>query len=492
MTPPSSSFRLLEATLHEEGVSQNEALARYLPWQRFVADEKSLGDALREFAPGEAPTFLVFVDGAEKRCGVSFIDDVFRFVLAGIGAKVEWVNLSDVLEIPPQDIHASVEVLPPVNRILSASSASRVVVLGSGSLTDLVKHALHEAGDVRPFLVVPTALTVTAFTSAFAVLEEAGAKRTRVSRPVTACLWYSEVLAGAPAAMSRAGYGDLLARFVAYGDWYLSHELRMAENYDERAYRLMEPFAPLLEGSASGFATERQAHETIEMVSAALSMAGIAMSVSGETTPLSGYEHVISHALDFLRLTSGRPLVLHGEQVALATLSSAMSFDLLLELPELDVSKFRVLPEQRVRKMIAGFLEQSPVFGQAELTLSETERKERRASLQGTLDVACTHFTQEYLKKHDKWIAFQGDVPDFIARWPAIRSRLRSFTMPAARVETLLAAAKLPSIPEDLSPAATAMEYRWAMRFSPFVRARMSLGDFIFWMGEDPAHFAAV
>jgi hypothetical protein len=30
------------------------------------------------------------------------------------------------------------------------------------------------------------------------------------------------------------------------------------------------------------------------------------------------------------------------------------------------------------------------------------------------------------------------------------------------------------------------------VRFSPFVRGRMSLGDFLFWIGEDPAHFAAI
>jgi glycerol-1-phosphate dehydrogenase [NAD(P)+] len=434
----------------------------------------------------------VFVDGAAKRCGSSNVDDVFRCVLEGARASAQWIDLSKMLNLAPGDIHASVDVVSQLRNTLAASDASVVCVLGSGSVTDIVKHALFENKDDRPFLVVPTALTVTAFTSAFAVLEESGAKRTRISRPVTGCLWYAEVLAQAPAAMSRAGYGDLLARFVAYGDWYLSYELGMAENYNEGAYRLMEPFAHALKSSASDFASSQQTPASVERVSAALAMAGIAMSVSGETTPLSGYEHVISHALDFLRLTSGRPLVLHGEQVALATLSSAVSFDVLMEIDQLDSSKFRFLPEQRIRKMISAFLEQSPLFGLGELTLTETDRATLRVELQRSVDAACVLFTEEYLKKHAKWLAFQSQLPAFLQRWPEIRAQIRKLTLPAREMELLVAAAKLPLIPEDLNPPATAMEYRWALRFSPFVRGRMSLGDFIFWIGEDPALFAAV
>jgi glycerol-1-phosphate dehydrogenase [NAD(P)+] len=490
------SFRLLEDTLRLEGVLTNPRWAPFVPWQAFVSSEKELGDAFLSFLDARAGggrSAIVFVDGVPKACGVSLVDVVFRFVLESAGVEVQWVNVSDVLDVVPEKIHASVDALPKLRNVLRASSACAVVVIGSGTLTDLVKHALHEEGDLRAFLVAPTALTVTAFTSAFAVLEEAGAKRTRVSRPVSGCLWHASVLAQAPASMSRAGYGDLLARFVAYGDWYLSHELGMAENYDERAYRLMEPFAPLLKGAASAFGAEEQSHLAVEMVGAALSMAGIAMSVSGETTPLSGYEHVISHALDFLRLSSGRPLAFHGEQVALATLTSAVSFDLLCATESLDPKRFRVLDEARAAKMIAAFVDQAPVFGRAEVEMSDAERAARRALLAEPLARATELFMRDYAQKAAKWAALQGGaMAGVVERWPAIRARLRELTLPASEMESLLIAARLPLIPEDLSQHTTAMEYRWAVRFSPFVRGRMSLGDFLFWIGEDPAHFAAI
>lgn len=494
------SFQVLESTLRSEGIFDKEELASSVPWQAFVPEERDFQKALENFLAKCGPSgmtpsevsFLVFVDGTFKKCGVSSADVVFRFVLDGLAARSEWVNVSEVMNLSPKDFHASVEVIPKVRKALERSREHVVVVLGSGSLTDVVKHALFEQKDERPFLVVPTALTVTAFTSSFAVLEEAGAKRTRVSRHVTGCVWYSPVLAQAPIAMSRAGYGDLLARFVAYGDWYLSHELGMAENYNERAYRMMEPFASLLKTAAPAFAHDTLPAQQVEMVSAALSMAGIAMSLSGETTPLSGYEHVVSHALDFLRLTSKRTLVLHGEQVALASLSSAVSFDWLLSQDTFDPERFRVIPANRVQRAVKGFLEQAPLYGESELTLSETERKQKRTELESHLALALEQFTKEATQKQEKWAAFQANWPAFVARWPQVKARLRGFTLPAEEMEALLVAAKLPCIPEETSPTTTALEYRWALRFTPFVRARVSLGDFLYWIGEDPALVAAI
>ncbi|RXL92760.1 iron-containing alcohol dehydrogenase, partial [Citrobacter sp. AAK_AS5] len=83
----------------------------------------------------------------------------------------------------------------------------------------------------------PTALTVPAVTSAFAVIDFHGAKRTLQARPVSAAFWVRPFLDCAPPRMSRAGYGDLLARFVAYGDWFLGYRLGVMARYDESAFR---------------------------------------------------------------------------------------------------------------------------------------------------------------------------------------------------------------------------------------------------------------
>ena len=77
------------------------------------------------------------------------------------------------------------------------------------------------------------------------------------SRPVSAAFWARPFLECAPPGMSRAGFGDLLARFVAYGDWLLGYRLGVMERYDESAFRLMEPFAVGIRLEGPPFTAER-------------------------------------------------------------------------------------------------------------------------------------------------------------------------------------------------------------------------------------------
>ena len=48
-----------------------------------------------------------------------------------------------------------------------------------------------------------------------------------------------ETLASAPPAMTRAGLGDCVARFISYGDWYLAHQLGLVDRYSETPLALM-------------------------------------------------------------------------------------------------------------------------------------------------------------------------------------------------------------------------------------------------------------
>jgi glycerol-1-phosphate dehydrogenase [NAD(P)+] len=454
--------------------------------------ERSLVQALGPASQGQ---ILLITDGVSKRsgCGELSADDLILEILSKQRYTVRHISLDVVFGCHPHHVHASVDSVSQLARYLSEFPPSAVLALGSGSLTDVVKHTLFDLKwEKIPFVVVPTALTVTAFTSHFSVLEDAGAKRTRISRRVDTCLWFAPVLSSAPIEMTRAGYGDLLARFVAYGDWYLAWRFGVADRYDELAFHLMEPFTTALKKSACDMRNWPVNPSAIEDLSAILAMAGIAMSVSGETTPLSGYEHTISHALDYLRLTSGRALCWHGEQVALASLSSAESYDQLLSLEILSLADQRPQSEEHVRRTIQRLLLTAPYFGPAEQVLTPEERKKGLEPLQESLQRATEIFTSDYLKKHRKWVDAQSRRQELAENWPEIRAHLRTLVMTADEMRSLLTEAGLPVIPEELSQPTTALEYRWAVRFSPFVRARASLADIIFWLGEDPAQWAIV
>lgn len=480
-------------TLAAEGIRQDTAEARYVPLQAYCASLAELAGQMHKLSlsPGwQGRHISVFVDGVSKKSteGRSGqIDAAFQEILKGINLTFDWIDLSVLLDIPSADIHSSDKHLDLIRESLRLKQNNVIVVLGSGSITDLVKHALFLEELPCPLVCIPTALTVTAYTSSFSVIDFHGAKRTLVSREVTAALWVKSFLECAPLRMSKAGYGDLLARFVAYGDWFVGCRLGVMERYNERSFRLMAPFAEGIRENATGFSREPLPPDTTACTAAALSMAGIAMSTAGETTPLSGYEHVISHALDFLRLASGRDLVLHGEQVALGSLISARTIDRLLELTALPGNIWRLESAKESFERLSALIASAPFFGDGETRLSEDERMRRVALPAERLEAARREFTNEYDKKSRRWQETAAMRKDFSAAWDDIKKNLARLTLRAEDMEMLLRQSGLPCKPEETSPPTTAQELIWAMRFSPFIRSRMNIADFVYWMGKDPA-----
>ena len=474
----------IKPALQAEGFPDDPGEAPFIPVQSYCPTIPVFQSEFVRLLRGrkwEKRNISVFVDGVRKKSsegGEGDLDGAFREILIGTGLAWEWIDLSRALGVPPGELHASHHHLDGLRPLLRKRSDDLIITLGSGSLTDLVKHALFLEGIASPFITVPTALTVTAFTSSFAVLDFHGAKRTLVSRPVTAAFWVAPFLESAPTRMSRAGYGDLLARFIAYGDWFLGYRLGVMDRYDEIPYRLMEPFVEGIRENATGFMTSPLPRETTACTAAALAMAGIAMSVTGETTPLSGFEHVISHGLDFLRLLSGRELVFHGEQVALGSVVSSRTIDRFLSEGVPGAGGWRHDPTDRCLAVIDGLIAVAP-FGDGDGPLRNDGHLRER------IEAARQEFHAEYAKKSARWLAAHERIASFTAAWPEIAEELARLTMRAPEMERLVRLAGLPLRPGETSPPTTDAELAWAVRFAPFVRSRMNIADIIFWMGRE-------
>jgi glycerol-1-phosphate dehydrogenase [NAD(P)+] len=206
-------------------------------------------------------------------------------------------------------------------------------------------------------------------------------------------------------------------------------------------------------------------------------MAGISMSTAGETTPLSGFEHVISHALDFLRLTAGRDLVFHGEQVALGSLVSARTFDRLLGMENLNGVAWRDADIGQSLRILEERMAAAPLPRSVDAASGDPYR-ERMAA-------ARAEFSTEYRKKTERWADARPRIGSFVDAWGDIRLDLARLTMRAEEMEPLLKKAGLPCRPGETEPPTTDEEFRWAVAFSPFVRVRMNLSDLLFWMGRE-------
>ena len=203
---------------------------------------------------------------------------------------------------------------------IAEAGAGCVVSVGSGTITDIAKDASWRAGTI-PFVVVQTAVSVNAFSDDMAVLLRDGVKRTVPSRWPDALLIDLRVIADAPAAMNRAGFGELCSMFTAPADWYLADALGMDDSFDEAVVGLFRDGADALLAGAERVRDNDPA--MLAELAGRMTLTGIAMGVAGRTAPLSGTEHLLSHLLDMAAGAADRPLAFHGAQVGVATVLAA-------------------------------------------------------------------------------------------------------------------------------------------------------------------------
>jgi glycerol-1-phosphate dehydrogenase [NAD(P)+] len=221
------------------------------------------------------------------------------------GARVADELGAEVLRLPV-DVHATEQAAALVTQRLQATQPDGLVVVGSGTLTDIVRYAAH-LGD-RDFVSVPTAASMDGYSSSVAALERDGVKLTVPARAPAAILADPRIAAAAPTELTRAGIGDLLGKTTARVDWLATHLL-----YGED-WRALDPLpeldvAALLAGDVDATA----------VLLRALIESGLIIAAVGSSRPASGCEHQTSHFWDLLAGRGVRPRALHGLQVGYAT-----------------------------------------------------------------------------------------------------------------------------------------------------------------------------
>lgn len=362
-------------------------------------------------------------------------------------------------------VHADFEQVQRVHDAILPGDA--LVALGSGTLTDIVKHAAYlydqERGRQRDIVSIccQTANSVTAFAANMAVLLKDGVKRTIPSRYPTAIIADLRVLASAPRAMALAGLGDCCARFVAYGDWYLASALGMVDFYSEVPLALLGKLGTILREHATGIG--QRSHEAEAVVARALLLAGIAQSIVNMSAPISGSEHVTSHVLDMIADHQRRPLALHGAQVGVATISAARLYQHFLDNfdpQNVDFDGCYPDEEQLQARIQVLFASIDPTGAMARECWSD------------------------YSKKLALWRENRARFEQFCCDWQSVhRPKLSSLVSTPEKVKAILADAGAPLIPQDLEPPINQEEYDFAVEYGHFIRMRFVLGDLFFFLG---------
>ncbi len=204
-----------------------------------------------------------------------------------------------------------------IGRVMLAmvSNPGFLISCGSGCITDTVRYASLRTG--VPFVSVGTAASVDGYASTSTPVIVDGFKITYTGVAPLAIFADTDVLMDAPAKMSAAGYGDVMAKFVALLDWKIARDVEGEEYCPLIALMIekaLDECLPLTD--------DLSAHkpEAYGRLMGALALTGVAMQLMGNSRPASGGEHHISHLLEISDIQKGRHGSLHGDKVGIGTL----------------------------------------------------------------------------------------------------------------------------------------------------------------------------
>ncbi len=202
-------------------------------------------------------------------------------------------------------------------RVLCAAGRADLtfISVGSGTITDITRFVSHRAGGA--FISVPTAPSVDGYTSIGAPLIVDGVKTTAKAHAPLAIFADLPTLCAAPRRMIAAGFGDMLGKHTSVADWRLAH-LLWDLPYDESIARRSVRAAQACEEHAAQIAAASA--DGVRSLMDALIESGYCMLDFGSSLPASGSEHHFSHFWEMKFLREGKPAVLHGAKVGVATI----------------------------------------------------------------------------------------------------------------------------------------------------------------------------
>jgi glycerol-1-phosphate dehydrogenase [NAD(P)+] len=415
-----------------------------------------LPEILQELAGRPGPVVVV-QDGMEYVRGGESVKPLVAQMLTDAGWAVETVVVPDAEDGKP---HADAETVDLVLGHLRPGVP--VVSVGSGTVTDVAKHACFLFGQEQeplPLVFCATANSMLAYSAQMAVILRDGVKRTWPSRLSDALIHDTQVLRDAPAHTVLAGIGDITPIYVSFGDWYLAYRFGLGSFKQASVEFLVDVREKLLPYAGE---MGRRTPVGIDVLSRLLTLSGITATIAGETAPLSGYEHVIGHVLDMAAEHYQRPVGSHGSQVGMAVPLASISWNILLDelVPE-DVDVDACYPS----------------FATMEARVRETFD---RIDPSGRMAAECW---SDYSSKLEGWHAARPAFESFLAAWDVERARLRSLVPPAQECIEAVVTAGLPTRFEDLPVPIPEDQARWAFGSAHLMRNRLSHVDLLHFLG---------
>ena len=210
-----------------------------------------------------------------------------------------------------------VATMAEVEEIESLIDGQDIAVLsvGTGSVNDPCR--LAAARKDKKLCIFATAPSMDGFASYSSPIVKDGFKLSYPAKSPEVIIGDTKILAAAPAELKSAGFGDMVAKYVALIDWQVSAAL-INEYYCEKIANLTRSAIDELMNMADMVNSNDEA--VAGKIFEALIKTGVAMSFTKNSRPASGCEHIIAHLMECIELRDNKIPNYHGEDVGVCTL----------------------------------------------------------------------------------------------------------------------------------------------------------------------------
>lgn len=197
-----------------------------------------------------------------------------------------------------------------------------VLGVGSGVINDTCKEIAFKTG--KENAIVGTAPSMDGFASATSSVERSGVKVSLNNQCPQGILLDADILAQAPMRMLWAGFGDMIAKYVAVCEWRITN-LITGEYYCEAVAELVRSATKKVYENADKLVARDP--DAVLAVADGLVLAGLGMAFAGCSRPASGLEHYFSHMWEMMAMERREPYDLHGIQVGVGTYLTMKLYD---------------------------------------------------------------------------------------------------------------------------------------------------------------------
>lgn len=409
--------------------------------------------------------------GSQNRPSLALLVDPVRISRRGEDVKdaveEQLRSLFDVtrsvLDDGHQELHVADQILDEAAEAVQGRDV--VVAVGGGTISDIAKVAVQRAardGGAPVLVSVQTAASVDGFTDDVSVVLRDGVKRTVPSRWPDAVIADTDVIAEAPAAMNRAGFGEMTSMLVAPADWRLASLVGTDRTFQHSAVRLLRTVGKDLGSWSAGIREARM--DAVASLARALALRGIVTGVAGTTAVLSGVEHLVSHMLDQHHAGHQLPIGLHGAQVGAGSVIAASAWEMLFD--RLEERPARILPRENALDPEVARARVVAAFEPVDSTLGVAEECWRDYSTK--LQSVASHWTQ---------------LQSIMENWDNHRDELKGLLHPAATIAAALKRAGAPARLSDLGPHVQPELARWAVANCALMRNRFTVVDLLMLLG---------